>query len=67
MQITCNGKQQPIDNDTTTLLELLQALKLAPDTVVAEINNTIIDRDQYATLCLTDGDQVELIRFVGGG
>lgn len=66
MYITCNGKQQLIDN-TTTLYNLLRELNLAPDTVVAEINNKIIDRDQYETLRLKEDDQVELIRFVGGG
>jgi len=66
MHITCNGKQQPI-SDTTTLHDLLCELNLAPDTVVAEINKKIIDHDQYETLCLSNGDQVELIRFVGGG
>jgi len=66
MYINCNGRQQPI-SDTTTLQDLLRELDLAPDNVVAEINTKIIDRDQYETLRLSDGDQVELIRFVGGG
>jgi len=66
MHIICNGKQHPI-NDTTTLHDLLRELNLAPDTVVAEINKKIIDRDQYEILRLSEDDQVELIRFVGGG
>lgn len=66
MHITCNGKQQLIDN-STTLYDLLRELNLAPDTIVAEINNKIIDRDQYDTMRLTEDDKVELIRFVGGG
>jgi sulfur carrier protein len=66
MQILCNGRQQDVDQGTT-LGELLAELNLAADTVVAEINKKIIDRDQYKTLKLHQGDQVELIRFVGGG
>jgi sulfur carrier protein len=66
MQITCNGEQLSID-DAATLLDLLLKFKLAPDTVVAEINRTIIARDQYESTRLAQGDLVELIRFVGGG
>lgn len=66
MQIICNGRQQVIDQGTT-LADLLADLQLPADSVVAEINKKIIDRDQYETLKLSQGDQVELIRFVGGG
>jgi len=66
MQIRCNGRQQNIDKGTT-IDRLLADLELPADSVVAEINKKIIDRDQYETLTLSEGDQVELIRFVGGG
>jgi len=66
VKIQCNGRQQTLAKDTT-LAQLLDELGLAADSVVAEINKQIIDRDQYATLKLSSGDQVELIRFVGGG
>ncbi len=66
VKIQCNGRQQTLARDTT-LAQLLDELGLVADSVVAEINKQIIDRDQYATLKLSSGDQVELIRFVGGG
>ncbi len=66
LQIVCNGQPQEIAPGTT-LARLLEDLTLPADSVVAEINKQIIDRDQYATLKLAQGDQVELIRFVGGG
>ncbi len=50
-----------------SLASMLDSLSLPADSVVAEINMEIIDRDQYETTRLQDGDQVELIRFVGGG
>jgi sulfur carrier protein len=49
------------------LRALLDELQLEAGSVVAEINNSIIQPDQYSRLTLKDGDQVELIRFVGGG
>ena len=66
MQILCNGQQQDIPEDTS-LSALLDNLTLPPDSVVVEINTQIINRDQYETTRLTEGDQLELIRFVGGG
>jgi len=66
MQILCNGQQREIGGNTS-LTSLLEMLDLPADSVVAEINKKIINRDQYDTTRLFDGDKVELIRFVGGG
>jgi thiamine biosynthesis protein ThiS len=66
MQIYCNGQAREISPDTS-LQGLLDELRLEPDSVVAEINKQIIERDQYEQIILADQDQVELIRFVGGG
>ncbi len=66
MQIQCNGKPATI-REGQSLAGLLEELNLAPETVVVELNTTIIDRDQYAATLLREGDRVELIRFVGGG
>jgi sulfur carrier protein len=66
MQISCNGQQREVEADMS-LASMLDRLNLPADSVVAEINMKIIDRDQYETTRLQEGDQVELIRFVGGG
>ena len=66
IHILCNGNEHPIPKDML-LGALLDKLQLEAGSVVAEINNTIIQPDQYTRLKLKDGDQVELIRFVGGG
>ena len=50
-----------------SLEELILELKLDPDTVVAECEGQIAQREQYSTRILKDGEVVELIRFVGGG
>ena len=66
MKILCNGQQREIDGETN-LSSLLEMLSLPADSVVAEINKKIINPDQYDTTRLSEGDEVELIRFVGGG
>jgi len=49
------------------LLTLLSELKLNPDTIVAELNREVIPKGKYAEVTLSEGDRLELIRFVGGG
>jgi len=66
MKITCNGETKDIDPGTT-LVALINNLGLNPDTVVVECDGRIIKRDEYDTLVLTEGNIIELVRFVGGG
>ncbi len=66
MNITLNGNNKSI-NDTASVTDLLKSLQLAPETVVVELNTTIIQPDSYNSAKLAENDQVEIIRFVGGG
>ena len=66
MIITCNGEIKELTPDTT-LVSFIRDMDLNPDTVVAECDGRIIKRDEYDTLVLSDGNVLELIRFVGGG
>jgi thiamine biosynthesis protein ThiS len=66
MQIHLNGSPKTIP-DSTTVTTLLQELGVPAASVVVELNKTIIQPDGYATASLQENDQVELIRFVGGG
>ena len=66
MQIQLNGSPKTI-TDLITVARLLQELGVPITSVVVELNKTIIQPDCYATTSLKDNDQMELIRFVGGG
>ena len=66
MQIQLNGSPKTIP-DPMTVAALLLELSVPAASVVVELNKTIIQPDGYATASLQDNDQVELIRFVGGG
>jgi thiamine biosynthesis protein ThiS len=50
-----------------TVLELLDRLSIDPRRVAVEHNLTIIKRDRYATTTIGEGDEVEIVNFVGGG
>jgi len=66
MQIIVNGTPRDI-SDRASLLTLLSELKLNPDTIVAELNREVVQKGKYAEVTLSEGDRLELIRFVGGG
>ncbi len=66
MVIICNGKEQEVA-EGCTLLQLLTQLQLDPETVVVECDKKIINRADYEGLVLSPGQNLELIRFVGGG
>jgi thiamine biosynthesis protein ThiS len=66
MNITVNGNNKSFQG-IFTVTDLLNSLQLPPDTVVVELNTTIIQPDSYGSANLAEGDQVEIIRFVGGG
>lgn len=66
MNITCNGEQRAVDEDIS-LNDLVLSLELNPQTLVAEVNGTIVEHPKFFDQVLRDGDKIELIRFVGGG
>ena len=64
-----NGKETKFDPGClpVTLSELLKKLEIAEATVVAEIDGDIIERSKFAMTQLSDGQAIELVRFVPGG
>ena len=61
-----NGK--PADAVTgSTIAELLAGRDIDPLHVVVEVNQAIINRDDFAATVIDPGDRVEILRFVGGG
>lgn len=64
--ITLNGKPHAVEQ-RMDILSLLETLKVPPASVVVERNRNILQRDMFDRVILKDGDELELIRFVGGG
>ena len=66
MRIRVNGNDRDVD-DGISLVCLLEGLGLKPQATVVERNGDIVERPRYADITLTEGDVLELVRFVGGG
>jgi sulfur carrier protein len=61
-----NGKRVELDQPTA-LLEYLDSLGVNHRSVAVEHNGVIIERTDYSSTTLQDGDTVEIVRMVGGG
>ena len=61
-----NGELKQVP-EATTVAMLLEQLQIAPERVVVELNVKILKRGEHAGTLLSNGDTVEIVRFVGGG
>lgn len=66
MKIVVNGDPMEIAQGSA-VTDLLGQLKLKPELVVVELNREILKREDLAHTNLKEGDQVEIVHFVGGG
>jgi thiamine biosynthesis protein ThiS len=66
MKIIVNGEEQTY-NVPLTVTALLQELDLRPEQVAVEVNLAILDRSNFPTWNLQEGDKVEILSFIGGG
>src|SRR3989442_4055151 len=64
--VTLNGKPRQVP-EGISLLELLKELDVQPSRVVIEHNREIRRKDDFKTARVRDGDELELVYFVGGG
>jgi thiamine biosynthesis protein ThiS len=65
MRIKVNGQDRDLP-DGSDIHALLAAHQLTPDKVAVELNRRLVRGEKYGTL-LKEGDEVEIVTFVGGG
>ena len=66
MKIVLNGDPHEVAGPLT-LTALLVQLNIDPRRVAVEHNLTVVKRANYDSTQVHDGDQVEIVNFVGGG
>jgi thiamine biosynthesis protein ThiS len=64
--ITLNGEPFSIP-DSLTITDLLARLEIDPRGVAVERNIAVVKRGAYDTTQIVDGDEIEIVNFVGGG
>ncbi|GAE90112.1 sulfur carrier protein ThiS [Acetivibrio straminisolvens] len=67
MTIKVNGKDVSLEKEVT-VKELLEIQKVEmADYVTVQINDELLDRKDFETLTVKEGDVVEFLYFMGGG
>jgi thiamine biosynthesis protein ThiS len=65
MRVTVNGEPRDLP-DGETVRALIVRYQLAPEKVAVELNRRLLRGEKYDTK-LKQGDEVEIVTFVGGG
>jgi thiamine biosynthesis protein ThiS len=66
LQITLNGDTHEVAGPLT-VSELLAQLQIDARRVAVEHNLVVLKRDAYDRTTVREGDEVEIVNFVGGG
>jgi len=69
MKIKVNGEEKKIelDQENVLLSNALNSMGYKPNTIVVELNNSIINSLKWGKVKLKDGDNLEIVSIVGGG
>ncbi|KXG78622.1 sulfur carrier protein ThiS [Thermotalea metallivorans] len=66
MEIIVNGKRERLE-ESMSILQYLSAKGLSPERVVVEYNYAVVKKEDLGNIILKENDQLEVLRFVGGG
>jgi thiamine biosynthesis protein ThiS len=66
ISIQLNGDPYVIEGDAR-LTSLIETLKMKPARIAVELNREVVPKAEYEKITLREGDELELINFVGGG
>ncbi|HEX7085064.1 MAG TPA: sulfur carrier protein ThiS [Vicinamibacterales bacterium] len=66
MRITLNGEPHELEAPMT-VEALLASLGIDSRRVAVERNLTVVRRARYASEMIGEGDEIEIVNFVGGG
>jgi thiazole synthase len=66
IEIRLNGEIQQLPA-SLNIVQLLEHFELPKDRVAVERNRAIVPKVQWETIAVTNGDELEVVHFVGGG
>ena len=66
VSIVVNGEHKRVTAGLS-LADLARELGLVPEKVAVERNLEVVPRSQLGSVCVEDGDELEIVHFVGGG
>lgn len=66
IRVRINGREREFE-DRPTIAEMLVALGVRPDGVAVAVDRQVVPRSRYPEQTLDDGQEIEVLRAVGGG
>ena len=66
MHIIVNGTKKHFQ-EPLTVEKLLEQLGLDKRKLAVERNREIVPKTEFTLVCLCDGDEIEIVHFIGGG
>lgn len=66
MYIFLNGEEKQV-RAPLNVSELLELFNLEPKKIAVERNREIVPKSLYDKTAVDEGDQIEIVQFVGGG
>jgi sulfur carrier protein len=67
MKLVVNGAEVEVSDGINVTQLLVERKVKMPDMVSVELNETVLQRAEFETTRLREGDRVELLYFMGGG
>lgn len=66
MRVKVNGREAELETGMD-LERLVKSYRLRPEQVVIELNRKVPAKAAWADTVLAEGDEVEIVKFLGGG
>ena len=66
-KLIVNGEDQEVQLPATVADLIKQNNVAQPDMVSVQVNEEFVDREEFATRQLNEGDAVDFLYFMGGG
>ena len=66
-KLIVNGEDQEVQLPATVADLIKQNNVAQPEMVSVQVNEEFVDREEFATLQLNEGDEVDFLYFMGGG
>ena len=64
--VQVNGKERRLDGPTDLPTDL-ESLGIGKRNIAVAYNGTVLRRDELPSVTLSEGDNVEIVRAIGGG
>jgi sulfur carrier protein len=67
VKLRINGEDVVVSDELRFVSDLLKHFHLHDKIVIVEHNQEILEKTTHDMVSISDGDQIEIVHFVGGG